>query len=108
MPGPVPRARCRCLRWAMHLAGLPSSGCERFRTMMHRPGGGRHGTRAVRERQMTRHRSHRAGDQPPLAITNGATRIALIEMITHLAFYTGGPIPVSAIKRVRELLPEIA
>lgn len=76
--------------------------------MMHRPGGGRHGTRAVRERQMTRHRSHRAGDQPPLAIANGATRIVLIEMITHLAFYTGGPIPVSAIKRVRELLPEIA
>jgi 4-carboxymuconolactone decarboxylase len=42
----------------------------------------------------------------PLAIANGVTRAELIEMITHMAFYTGWPNAVSAIARVRELLPE--
>ena len=41
----------------------------------------------------------------PRAIANGVTRDEMIEMITHLAFYTGWPGSVSAISRVRELLP---
>ena len=42
----------------------------------------------------------------PLAIANGVTRAELIEMITHMAFYSGWPGSVSAATRVRELLPE--
>jgi len=42
----------------------------------------------------------------PRAIANGVTRAELIEMITHLAFYTGWPGSVSAVGKVRELLPE--
>lgn len=42
----------------------------------------------------------------PLAIANGVTREELIEMITHLAFYSGWPKSVSSILKVRELLPE--
>ena len=40
----------------------------------------------------------------PLAITNGVTREELIEMIMHLAFYTGWPSAVSAMTRAKELL----
>ena len=39
----------------------------------------------------------------PRAIANGVTRDELVEMITHLAFYTGWPGSVSAVMRVREL-----
>jgi 4-carboxymuconolactone decarboxylase len=42
----------------------------------------------------------------PRAIANGVTREELIEMITHLAFYTGWPGSMSAIARVREHVPE--
>ena len=42
----------------------------------------------------------------PLAIANGVTRAELVEMITHMAFYTGWPNSWSAMNRVRELLPE--
>jgi len=40
----------------------------------------------------------------PRAIENGVTRDELVELITHLAFYTGWPNSVSAIGRVREVL----
>ena len=39
----------------------------------------------------------------PRAIANGVTREELVEMITHLAFYSGWPSAVSAINKVREL-----
>lgn len=42
----------------------------------------------------------------PLAIANGVTRAELIEMTTHMAFYTGWPNSWSAMNRLRELLPE--
>ena len=42
----------------------------------------------------------------PRAIANGVTRQELVEMITHLAFYTGWPGSVSAMLRVNEHLPQ--
>lgn len=40
----------------------------------------------------------------PRALRNGVTEEELIELITHLAFYSGWPTAVSAILRARELL----
>ena len=40
----------------------------------------------------------------PRALENGVTREELVELITHLAFYTGWPNAMSAIARARELL----
>ena len=40
----------------------------------------------------------------PRAIANGVTRVELIELITHLAFYGGWPNAVSAAVRAREVL----
>lgn len=40
----------------------------------------------------------------PRAIQNGVTREELVEMITHLAFYSGWPTAVSAALRAKELL----
>jgi 4-carboxymuconolactone decarboxylase len=40
----------------------------------------------------------------PRALQNGVTREELIEMITHLAFYSGWPNSVSAVLRAKELL----
>jgi len=40
----------------------------------------------------------------PKALENGVTRTELIELITHLAFYSGWPSAMSALNRARELL----
>ena len=40
----------------------------------------------------------------PRAIANGVTKVELVEMITHLAFYAGWPNAVSAIRRYKELI----
>ena len=40
----------------------------------------------------------------PKAIQNGVTRDEIVEMITHLAFYSGWPTAVSAALRAKELL----
>lgn len=40
----------------------------------------------------------------PRAIENGVTQEELIELITHLAFYTGWPNAMSAVMRAKELL----
>ncbi len=37
------------------------------------------------------------------ALTNGITREELIEIITHLAFYSGWPTSMSALARAKEL-----
>ena len=39
----------------------------------------------------------------PRAIENGVTEEELIELITHLAFYTGWPSAMSAATRAKEL-----
>ena len=39
----------------------------------------------------------------PRAINNGVTQERLIEMITHMAFYSGWPTAVTAVMRAREL-----
>jgi 4-carboxymuconolactone decarboxylase len=39
----------------------------------------------------------------PRAIKNGVTQDELIEMITHMAFYSGWPSAVTAVSRFREL-----
>ena len=39
----------------------------------------------------------------PRALENGVTKDELIELITHLAFYTGWPSSMSALNRAREL-----
>ena len=39
----------------------------------------------------------------PRAIENGVTKEELIELITHLAFYTGWPNAMSAITKAKEL-----
>lgn len=39
----------------------------------------------------------------PRAVQNGVTEQELIEMITHLAFYSGWPSAVSAVTRYREV-----
>lgn len=40
----------------------------------------------------------------PRALRNGVTREELVEMITHLAFYSGWPTAVSAAVKAREIL----
>lgn len=40
----------------------------------------------------------------PRAIENGVTRAELVELITHLAFYSGWPNAVSAALRAKEIL----
>lgn len=40
----------------------------------------------------------------PRAIENGVTRVELIELITHLAFYSGWPNAVSAAMCAKEIL----
>lgn len=42
----------------------------------------------------------------PRAIRNGVTKEELLEMITHMAFYSGWPTAVSAAAKARELLKE--
>ena len=42
----------------------------------------------------------------PRAIQNGVTQEELIEMITHMAFYSGWPSAVTAAMRVREIFGE--
>jgi len=42
----------------------------------------------------------------PRAIQNGVTQEELIEMITHMAFYSGWPTAVTAAMRVREIFGE--
>jgi len=39
----------------------------------------------------------------PRALENGVTQAEVIELITHLAFYTGWPSSMSALNRAREL-----
>jgi 4-carboxymuconolactone decarboxylase len=39
----------------------------------------------------------------PNAIKNGVTKVELIEMITHLAFYVGWPSAMSGVNRARAL-----
>jgi 4-carboxymuconolactone decarboxylase len=39
----------------------------------------------------------------PKAVENGVTRVELIELITHLAFYVGWPGAMSAITRAKQL-----
>lgn len=48
-------------------------------------------------------RTEQMGVHFPRAIANGVTQVELIEMITHLAFYSGWPSAMSAITRVREM-----
>lgn len=43
----------------------------------------------------------------PRALLNGVTREELVEMITHMAFYTGWPSAVTAITRAREIFSKI-
>ena len=40
----------------------------------------------------------------PRAIENGVTRVELVEMITHLAFYVGWPSAMSAITKLKEVV----
>ncbi|RKG92288.1 carboxymuconolactone decarboxylase family protein [Corallococcus terminator] len=40
----------------------------------------------------------------PRALENGVTQEELVELITHLAFYTGWPNAMSAVTRARALL----
>jgi 4-carboxymuconolactone decarboxylase len=42
----------------------------------------------------------------PKALENGVTKAEVIELITHLAFYTGWPSAMSALNRARELFNE--
>jgi 4-carboxymuconolactone decarboxylase len=42
----------------------------------------------------------------PRALRNGVTKEELVEMITHMAFYSGWPSAVTAALRVREILAE--
>ena len=42
----------------------------------------------------------------PRAIDNGVTRDELIEMITHMAFYSGWPTAVTAAFNFREIFPD--
>lgn len=39
----------------------------------------------------------------PRAIDNGVTKEELIELITHMAFYSGWPTAMSAVTKMREL-----
>jgi 4-carboxymuconolactone decarboxylase len=42
----------------------------------------------------------------PRALENGVTKEELIEMITHMAFYSGWPAAVSAAMRAREIFDQ--
>jgi 4-carboxymuconolactone decarboxylase len=42
----------------------------------------------------------------PRALENGVTKEELIEMITHMAFYSGWPTAVSAAMRAREIFDQ--
>jgi 4-carboxymuconolactone decarboxylase len=42
----------------------------------------------------------------PRAVANGLTKEQLVEMITHMAFYSGWPSAVTAAMRAREILAE--
>jgi 4-carboxymuconolactone decarboxylase len=44
----------------------------------------------------------------PRAIDNGVTRDELVELITHLAFYSGWPSAVSALVRAKEMFEKQA
>lgn len=48
-------------------------------------------------------KTEQMGAHFPRAIDNGVTKEELVEMITHLAFYSGWPSAMSAITRVKEL-----
>jgi 4-carboxymuconolactone decarboxylase len=43
----------------------------------------------------------------PRALNNGVTRDELIEMITHMAFYSGWPTAVTAVIRAREIFAKL-
>ncbi|KVQ63034.1 carboxymuconolactone decarboxylase family protein [Burkholderia territorii] len=43
----------------------------------------------------------------PRALQNGVTRDELIEMITHMAFYSGWPSAVTAVARAREIFAKL-
>jgi 4-carboxymuconolactone decarboxylase len=43
----------------------------------------------------------------PRAIQNGVTRDELIEMITHMAFYSGWPSAVTAVAKAREIFAKL-
>ena len=43
----------------------------------------------------------------PRALNNGVTRDELIEMITHMAFYSGWPSAVTAVIRAREIFAKL-
>ena len=43
----------------------------------------------------------------PRALRNGVTRDELIEMITHMAFYSGWPSAVTATMRAREIFARL-
>ena len=43
----------------------------------------------------------------PRAIANGVKKEELIEMITHMAFYTGWPSAVTAAMQAREILADV-
>ncbi|WP_233853011.1 carboxymuconolactone decarboxylase family protein [Paraburkholderia sp. HD33-4] len=42
----------------------------------------------------------------PRALRNGVTKEELIEMITHMAFYSGWPSAITAAMRAREILAD--
>jgi 4-carboxymuconolactone decarboxylase len=42
----------------------------------------------------------------PRALSNGVTRDELVEMITHMAFYSGWPTAVTAALRAREIFAQ--
>ena len=46
------------------------------------------------------------GTHFPRALVNGVTKEELIEMITHMAFYSGWPSAVSAAMRAREIFAQ--
>jgi 4-carboxymuconolactone decarboxylase len=43
----------------------------------------------------------------PRAIAHGVTKEELVEMITHMAFYSGWPSAVTAAMRAREILADV-
>lgn len=43
----------------------------------------------------------------PRALQNGVTQEELIEMITHMAFYSGWPSAVTAVARAREVFAKL-
>ena len=52
-------------------------------------------------------RSEQMNTHFPRALNNGVTREELIEMITHMAFYSGWPTAVSAALRAREIFAKL-